>query len=111
MWMLGGTATVPDGAGALARFASEQAGAQNFARFESATFDRLYTRLQELPDGPERNAVFLECQRIAVAYMPYKNLLHRIGTDLSWPHLVGHRRPLFWRDWYQYVDIEPKTAA
>ncbi len=111
MWMLGGTATAPDGAGSLARFASEQAGAQNFARFESAEFDRLYMRLQALPDGPERNAVFRECQRIAVVFMPYKNLLHRIGTDLTHAHLIGHRRPLFWRDWYQYVDIERRVVG
>jgi ABC-type transport system substrate-binding protein len=106
MWRLGGSASAPDGIGALARYYSKQAGAQNFARFESAEFDRLYEKLQRLPDGPERDAVFRRCQLIAVAYMPYKSVLHRIATDLTFPQLIGHRRPLFWRDWYQFVDID-----
>ena len=106
MWMLGGSATVPDGAGSLARYASRQAGLQNFARFEHPEADRLYAQLQALPDGPERESVFLAFKKLAVAFMPYKMLLHRIATDLSFPRLVGHRRPLFWRDWYQFVDLE-----
>jgi len=38
--------------------------------------------------------------------MPYKSLLHRISNDLSQPHLVGHRRPQFWTEWYHMVDID-----
>lgn len=110
MWMLGGSATVPDGAGSLARFASQQAGLQNFARFAHPEADRLYAQLQALPDGPEREAAFLEFKKLAVAYMPYKMLLHRIASDLSYPWLIGHRRPLFWRDWYQFVDLEDRPA-
>jgi ABC-type transport system substrate-binding protein len=109
MWMLGGTATAPDGLGALARFQSAQAGAQNFAHFSNPEFDRLYETLQQLPDGAQRNEVFRRCQLIAVAYMPYKSLVHRIATDLTQPWLVGHRRPLFWRDWYQFVDVDLKA--
>lgn len=110
MWRLGGSASAPDGLGALARFYSKQAGSQNFARFESAEFDRLYEQLQSLPDGPERDAVFRRCQLIAVAYMPYKSIVHRIATDLTYSHLVGHRRPLFWRDWYQFVDVQARPT-
>ncbi|GAB4035328.1 MAG: ABC transporter substrate-binding protein [Rubrivivax sp.] len=110
IWSLGGSATVPDGQGSLARYQSAQAGAQNFARFVSPEFDRLYEQLQRLPDGPEREAVFRQCKLIAAAQMPYKFITHRIANDLTWPHLVGHRRPVFWRDWYQFVDIEPRSA-
>jgi ABC-type transport system substrate-binding protein len=111
IWSLGGSATVPDGQGSLARYQSAQAGAQNFARFVSPEFDRLYEQLQRLPDGPEREAVYRQCKLIAAAQMPYKFLVHRIANDLSWPHLIGHRRPLFWRDWYQFVDLEPRAGA
>ncbi len=112
IWSLGGSATVPDGLGSIARYQSAQAGAQNFARFVSPEFDRLYEQPQRLPDGPEREAAFRQTKLIAAAHMPYKFLVHRIANDLSWPHLIGHRRPLFWRDWYQYVDrIEPGAGA
>ena len=66
-------------------------GNDNLARFQLDAFDRLYDRAQVLPDGPEREALFREAQRIAVAYMPYKIHVHRIHTDLTPP--VGVRLP------------------
>ena len=39
-------------------------------------------RLSELPDGPEREALFFEAKLLATAYMPYKMNVHRISTDL-----------------------------
>lgn len=106
LWQLGGSAAAPDGLGALARYYGPQAGNQNFARFKNAEFDRLYERLQQIPDGPERQALFLEANRIAVAYMPYKFNVHPIANDLVQPHLIGFRRGLFWKDWYHRVDID-----
>ena len=38
--------------------------------------------------------------------MPYKPHVHRIYTDLAQPWVIGYRRPLFWQDWWQYVDID-----
>ena len=105
MWMLSGNAAQPDGSDFLAQYYSRQVGGQNFARFELPAFDRLYERLLLIPDGPEREAVFRQAKRLSVAYMPYKALLHRIITELSQPWVVGYRRPLFWRDWYAYVDV------
>ncbi len=107
IWNLGGLADVPDGLTAIARYDSRQIGGQNRARFRNAQFDRLYDQLQGMPDGPEREALFLEVKRIAVAFMPYKQLVTRIVTDMSYPWLIGYRRPIFWQDWWQYVDIEP----
>jgi len=33
---------------------------------------------------------------------------HRVVTDMAWPQLVGYRRPAFGRDWWEYVDIDPR---
>lgn len=107
MWMLGGNAVSPDGLDFVTRYFSPQAGMANFARFKLPSFDRVYEQLQRLPDGPERLALFREAKLMAITYMPYKSLLHRIANDLTWPQLVGYRRPLFWRDWYQFVDLQP----
>ena len=38
--------------------------------------------------------------------MPYKNTLNRLALDMSYPQLIGYRRPVFWLDWWQYVDID-----
>ena len=41
-----------------------------------------------------------------MAYAPYRVGVHRILTDLAYPWLVGYKRPVFWLDWWQYVDID-----
>jgi ABC-type transport system substrate-binding protein len=110
MWVLGGSASSPDGQGALARYYSPQIGSQNMARFRNAEFDKLYERLQVLPDGPERLALFDQAKRIAVVWMPYRLTAHRVEADLLQARVLGYRRPVFWLDWWQMVDIDLSKA-
>ena len=111
MWMLGGSAAALDGQGSLARFYSRQVGAQNLARFKNEDFDRLYERMSEIADGPEREALFLQAKNIAVAQMPYKFLVHRITNEVTYPWLLGYRKPQFWQDWWHRVDIDTERQA
>ena len=111
VWALGSSAASPDGQGGLARLYGPQAGSQNLARFRHAGFDALYERMQAMPDGPERDALFREAKRIAVAHMPYKYTVHRIANELVQPWLVGYRRPLFWQEWWHMVDVDHGPAA
>ena len=107
MWTLGGSAASPDGQDTLISYYSKQIGSgQNFGRFRNARMDEIYERAQQLPDGPERDALFREAKIIGAAFMPYKSLMHRISNDLTYGYLVGHRRPLFWTEWYHMVDID-----
>jgi len=106
MWSLGGSADAPDAIGALARYDSREFGGQNMARFKMPEFDKLYDRLQAIADGPERAAMFEQAQKIALAYMPYKFKLNRLSTDMSYPQLIGYRHPVFWQEFWHYVDID-----
>jgi ABC-type transport system substrate-binding protein len=106
MWSVGSQADAPDSIGALARYDSRQIGGQNMARFRLAAFDALYDRAQAIADGPERRALFDQALALALAYMPYKYTLNRISTDMAHPWLIGYRHPVFWTDWWQYVDID-----
>ncbi len=106
MWTLGSTAAAPDGQGALARYHGPQAGGQNLARFKLDAFDALYDRMLGLPDGPERDALFHQAKLLTVAYMPYKTHVHRIVVDMVHPWALGFRRPVFWNDQWQYIDID-----
>jgi len=106
MWSLGGSAAAPDGQGSLLRLHGEQIGGQNMARFKRPEFDRIFDQLNELPDGPEREALFREAKRLAVVWMPYKAFVHRISTDLLHPWVHGFRRPLFWNEWWHLVDVD-----
>jgi ABC-type transport system substrate-binding protein len=106
VWNLGSSAAGPDGGSALDRAATIHKGGQNLARFSNRQFDELYTRIKSMPDGPERERLFFEGKRILTAYAPYKNHVHRILTDLTWPWVIGFRRPPYWLSWWQYVDVD-----
>ena len=107
IWDVNNQATRPGGETQFEYLYGPSAGNFNLARFHSKEFDAIYDRLLVLPDGPERDALFLAAKRLATAWMPYKVHGHRYVTDLAWPRLVGFRRPLFWQDWWEYVDIDP----
>ncbi|MEO5697535.1 MAG: ABC transporter substrate-binding protein [Burkholderiaceae bacterium] len=111
VWQLAVSAAAPDSLGALARYDSRQIGGQNLARFRLPEFDALYDRLKSLPDGPERAALFVQAQKIAAVYVPYKFKFNRVTIDMSYPQLIGYRRPVFWLDWWQFVDIDDTLRA
>jgi ABC-type transport system substrate-binding protein len=106
VWQFGLSAAAPDGETAVARYVSSEIGSQNYARFQHAPLDRVYERIQALPDGPERLALFDEVKRIGAAYMPLKHRVHRLEAELLQPWLVGFRKPLFWQNWWHLVDID-----
>ncbi|HEX6707618.1 MAG TPA: ABC transporter substrate-binding protein [Albitalea sp.] len=110
MWSLGNSAAGSDGSGILSRLDSRQVGAQNIARFRFQAFDTLVERIRVIEDGPEREALFLQAKRMAIAYMPYKFRVNRVLTDMAYPRLVGYRRPVFWQEWWHYVDIDDSQA-
>lgn len=105
-WVLGSSAAGSDGQGALARLYGPQSGSQNLARFKNDEFDKVYQRMREIPDGPERDALFLKAKQIAVAYMPYRHTAHRMEADMMHAWVYGFRRPLFWLEWWHMVDID-----
>jgi ABC-type transport system substrate-binding protein len=107
MWPVASSASSNDGQEALQRVYGPFSGTQNLPRFKDARLDALYDRMQAMPDGPEREALFREAKRIAVTYVPYKVHVHRMLTDIQQPWMSGYRRPLFWQDFWQFVDIDP----
>jgi ABC-type transport system substrate-binding protein len=110
IWRVASTSTSPDGQGALERAWGESIGKGNLARFKLPAFDEVFGRMATLPDGPQRQALFTQATKLFVAYAPYRVHVHRILTDLAYPQIVGYRRPPFWYDFWQYIDIEPAPA-
>jgi ABC-type transport system substrate-binding protein len=111
IWWLASSAADPDGFDGMQSFYSGQKGDQNLARFSLPAMDKLYNEIGAIADGPERDALFLQAKKIATAYMPYKDVMHRISTDLAYPWLLGYRRPQVWVDWWEYVDIDTALQA
>ncbi len=43
--------------------------------------------------------------------MPYKNILNRLTLDMTHKRVVGYRRPVFWQDWWQFVDLDDAASG
>ena len=106
MWYVGTAASAPDAEGSFSRFDSSQIGGQNMSRLRMPAMDSLYGKIQRLPDGPERLAVFAEATKLALAYMPEKFVINRRALDMGAARLVGYRRAVFWLNWWEQVDID-----
>jgi len=111
MWGLGLGGGSPDGAGVLSLGYSQSKGQQNHARFSLPEYDEIYQKINQLPDGPERKELVDKAIKILVAYMPYKFITHRIGTDLTHPWVQGYVRNPIARDFWKYIDIDLQKAA
>ncbi|WP_271007888.1 ABC transporter substrate-binding protein [Paucibacter sp. B51] len=106
MWGVSWVASTPDNDTFLALGDGRAKGKANKARFDLPAFNELYQKQKALPDGPERQAVMREAQRLLIAYMPYKMDIHRIFTDLAQPWVIGYERNVFVRTFWNYVDID-----
>jgi len=111
MWGVASTAAGGDGQSILERYYGPSAGQGNLARFSLPAFDALFEKLTGLQDGPEREAVFLQAKRLAVAYVPYKLHCHRYIIDMMYGDVVGYRRPAYWLDWWHMVDVAPRPVG
>jgi ABC-type transport system substrate-binding protein len=107
IWGVGSQASQLDGQNSLQRLYGPSSGGANLARFKLPEFDALYNRMSALPNGPERDALFLQVKRLSTVYAPYKQHAHRIYTDMAQPWFIGYRRPLFWSRWWHLVDVDP----
>ncbi|HEX7636789.1 MAG TPA: ABC transporter substrate-binding protein, partial [Burkholderiaceae bacterium] len=101
MWTLGGSSDEPDAEDLLAMGYGPDKGQGNFSRFDLPEFNELFRKIQERPDGPERNALIRDAQKLLLAYMPLKAHVHRVRMVLTQPWLVGYpANPFvsgFWR--------------
>ncbi len=106
MWGLGWSAAVPDADAFFVMLYGPNSGQANHARFKLPAFDRLYEQAKRLPDGPERNAIYREMNRLFAVYMPWRLGVHRYYNDIAQPWLLGYRRHPVMRGFWKYVDID-----
>ncbi len=106
MWGLGTSSAGYDSQDSFSRFHSKHIGGQNIARFRNEAMEKLYDSLNAMPDGPERLKGFEELKRLSVVYMPYKFHVHRYFNDMAQPWVIGYRRPVFWQEYWHYIDID-----
>ena len=91
MWRVGWVAAQPDGDTFLALGYGANIGQANHARFNLPAYNKLYALQRTLPDGPEREAVFLQAKKLFVAY--YALQVRRPSHRNSGVSSVGRRVP------------------
>ena len=111
MWGLAWSAPFPDADSFFVMLYGPNSGQANHSRFQNAQFDRLYEQAKRLPDGPERNAIYREMNRIFLVYAPWRLGVHRMITDLSQPWTLGYRRHPVMRSFWKYISIDGEKRA
>ena len=111
LWSVVGRASAPDGLQGFLRYDGAASGGINLSRFNLPQMNEIINRLLALPDGPERDAGFLQAKRLAAVWMPYKLRTHPVQVTLTHPRVVGFRRPLFWSNWFDQVDVQGPAGA
>lgn len=107
IWSMGQSAGGPDPSGTMIMGYGPSSGADNLSRFKMATFDALYLKQDQMPDGPERLAVLKQMNTLLVAYAPMKYVGHRFVIDMAYPWVHYYRHWPFTRsDFWRYIDID-----
>ena len=101
----------PDGEDFYVILSGAAAGNANTSHFALPEFDALFERSRKLTDGPERNALYREMNRLMLAYMPIipHVFLLRSAVAQPWlkyyvPHTV-HIEP------WKYLDLDESKRS
>ncbi len=98
-------ADYPDGDNFTQLLYSKNIGESNNACYKSAEYDRLYEASARLPDGPERNRLYLEMQKQVEADTPWVFGVSRIRNQMIHPWVLGYKKhPILLAEW-MYLDI------
>jgi oligopeptide transport system substrate-binding protein len=99
-------ADYPDAQNFLQLFFGPNTDQSNESRFKLPEYDRLYEKSLGVPDGPERNAVYREMNRLLAAYAPARLGVHRIYNHLQYPWVKGYKKhPILYTN-FKYLDID-----
>ena len=111
MFGSGWSGPMPDGEYFMGVLYGPNAGQSNQSRFDHPEFNRLFAEAAQLPDGPQREALYREMNRWLFAYAPLRPTVTPIETALMHAHVVGFRKHPVLREYWKYVDIDAAAAG
>ena len=99
-------ADYPDAQNFLQLLYGPNTGQSNESEFRLPEYDRLYEKSLTVPDGPERNEIYRELNRLLLAYAPWRLGVHRIFNHLQYPWVKGYKKhPILYTN-FKYLDID-----
>jgi oligopeptide transport system substrate-binding protein len=106
MWGLAWGADYPDGDNFMMLLYGKNAGDVNYANFKNAEYDKLFESSLKLPDGPERNKLYDQMNKIVVAQQPWIFGDTRVRNTLAQPYVKGFKiHPIVNTTW-RYIDLQ-----
>ena len=104
-------ADYPDGDNFVQLLYSKNIGESNNGCYKSAAYDKLYEQSALLPDGPERDKLYLEMQKQFEADTPWTLGVTRYRNQMIYPWVVGYKKhPVLLADWL-YYDVNMATTG
>ena len=108
-YMTAGSAWIadyPDAQNFLQLLYGPNTGQSNESEFKLPEYDKLYEKSLALPDGPERNEIYREMDRLMLAYAPWRLGVHRIFNHLQYPWVKGYKKhPILYTN-FKWLDLD-----
>jgi ABC-type transport system substrate-binding protein len=99
-------ADYPDAQNFLQLLYGPNTGQSNESEFRLPEYDKLYEKSLTVPDGPERNEIYRELNRLLLAYAPWRLGVHRIFNHLQYPWVKGYKKhPILYTN-FKYLDLD-----
>ena len=99
-------ADYPDAQNFLQLLYGPNTNQSNESRFRLPAYDRLYEKSLRVPDGPERNRLYREMNRLFLAYAPWRLGVHRKFNHLQQPWVKGYKKhPILYTN-IKYLDLD-----
>jgi ABC-type transport system substrate-binding protein len=106
MFTSGWSGPMPDGEYFMGILYGPNAGQSNQSRFDRPEFNKLFAHAAQIPDGPERERLYREMNRILFAYAPLRPTVTPIETALMHARVVGFRKHPVLREFWKYIDVD-----
>jgi ABC-type transport system substrate-binding protein len=101
-------ADFPDGENFVSLLYGPNKGEANNSCYASKVYDDLYKQSLTVPDGPQRDAIYLKLQKVMEADTPWFLQTSRKRNQLYYPQVKGYKKhPIFHADW-MYADLDPQ---
>ena len=79
----------------------------NYAHlFNLPEYNKLYSAALKLPDGPERNKIYREMNRVLTAYAPWRYGVQRLFSHFINPWVLGYKKhPILYTS-FRFLDVD-----